>query len=433
MQSIEPIIASIRKEVQSAAVSSCDLNWRVDALYKQLQQTTLDQQNKEQVFSIAKDLYKLATEPPDLSCLESLCSCLLNLFYFCTWETSREKSARLARDLQKLTTPVSDTSKVAATKDNQTRHHTRSSTMNPMHVNMTTTKSPSKVPANSSSQQAHLLATEKRLTPPLTDVVVPNIGSRKPLKELEEQYDKASPMKVQLGMLEQNGYPHYRPIRGDGNCYYRAVMFGFLEQILLQGNKQRLHDLARLLSPLIQRTQSQDQQQKLLLFQQALVQWESVEALERDLNNKNNALDEAMVMFARMLLLQYLDQHKDKSIGDDMFTLGQRVAQAAYIEEGRFLDGDGLLNLSTQEIEQAYQVYKTKIGTFKEEAFGPLVQLGILGDLLGCQLILMQVTKWGASPLYNAKQGQEQVVLFFRPGHYDLLYPQDSNGSHTRK
>lgn len=37
---------------------------------------------------------------------------------------------------------------------------------------------------------------------------------------------------------------YYRRIRGDGNCYYRAVAYGYIEMIVLTRNSEALRDLS---------------------------------------------------------------------------------------------------------------------------------------------------------------------------------------------
>eukprot|EP00928_Gymnodinium_smaydae_P047736 TRINITY_DN31880_c0_g1_i1.p1 TRINITY_DN31880_c0_g1~~TRINITY_DN31880_c0_g1_i1.p1 ORF type:complete len:406 (-),score=83.15 TRINITY_DN31880_c0_g1_i1:101-1318(-) len=59
----------------------------------------------------------------------------------------------------------------------------------------------------------------------------PNVGERRPLSELEfEHRFNAGKVKKIQSLAEH--YSHWRPIRGDGNCYYRSVVFGVLERLL---------------------------------------------------------------------------------------------------------------------------------------------------------------------------------------------------------
>jgi hypothetical protein len=44
--------------------------------------------------------------------------------------------------------------------------------------------------------------------------------------------------------LNSQGFTHYRPIRGDGNCYYRSVSYQYIEMLVINKNVQALSDLA---------------------------------------------------------------------------------------------------------------------------------------------------------------------------------------------
>jgi hypothetical protein len=50
-------------------------------------------------------------------------------------------------------------------------------------------------------------------------------------------------MREQLVQLSQS-FPRWRRVRGDGNCYYRALMFGLCEHCLYK--PQRMRQLKKL-------------------------------------------------------------------------------------------------------------------------------------------------------------------------------------------
>lgn len=50
-------------------------------------------------------------------------------------------------------------------------------------------------------------------------------------------------MASQLG---DSGYCYYRPVRGDGNCYFRAVGIAYFEQLLVERHHYALRDLRNL-------------------------------------------------------------------------------------------------------------------------------------------------------------------------------------------
>jgi hypothetical protein len=43
--------------------------------------------------------------------------------------------------------------------------------------------------------------------------------------------------------LKEAGFSHWRGMRGDGNCYWRSAIFGFIEFLVISGNKEGLENL----------------------------------------------------------------------------------------------------------------------------------------------------------------------------------------------
>ena len=68
---------------------------------------------------------------------------------------------------------------------------------------------------------------------------VPNIGPREELGSLASEF-RFNPRFVQkVDRLGQRGYEGWRRVRGDGNCFYRAVGFGLLEQLVTAPQQSR--------------------------------------------------------------------------------------------------------------------------------------------------------------------------------------------------
>jgi len=65
---------------------------------------------------------------------------------------------------------------------------------------------------------------------------IPNVMPIQKLSHLAKQY-KSSFYKEAFETVEkEGGFGTYRAIRGDGNCYYRAVAFAYLERIFVFGS-----------------------------------------------------------------------------------------------------------------------------------------------------------------------------------------------------
>eukprot|EP00927_Polykrikos_kofoidii_P056466 TRINITY_DN50583_c0_g1_i1.p1 TRINITY_DN50583_c0_g1~~TRINITY_DN50583_c0_g1_i1.p1 ORF type:complete len:517 (+),score=91.00 TRINITY_DN50583_c0_g1_i1:71-1621(+) len=59
-----------------------------------------------------------------------------------------------------------------------------------------------------------------------------NMGPREPMKTLAAEFRYNEHFQRKVGWLARDGYVGWRRIRGDGNCFYRAVGFALLEQLV---------------------------------------------------------------------------------------------------------------------------------------------------------------------------------------------------------
>eukprot|EP00437_Effrenium_voratum_P016919 CAMPEP_0181447852 /NCGR_PEP_ID=MMETSP1110-20121109/26837_1 /TAXON_ID=174948 /ORGANISM="Symbiodinium sp., Strain CCMP421" /LENGTH=370 /DNA_ID=CAMNT_0023571981 /DNA_START=38 /DNA_END=1147 /DNA_ORIENTATION=- len=59
-----------------------------------------------------------------------------------------------------------------------------------------------------------------------------NLGRFEPLSTLKEEFKFNKSFGEKVSGLIEHGYKGWRRVRGDGNCFYRAVGFGLLEQIV---------------------------------------------------------------------------------------------------------------------------------------------------------------------------------------------------------
>ncbi|KAF8470219.1 peptidase C65 Otubain-domain-containing protein [Kalaharituber pfeilii] len=70
----------------------------------------------------------------------------------------------------------------------------------------------------------------------LPEVMDSLIGDLKSTKEIALEYANADPVYVKKTQALYPTYTHYRKIRGDGNCAWRAIAFGYFELLLRSGN-----------------------------------------------------------------------------------------------------------------------------------------------------------------------------------------------------
>ncbi|KKY36746.1 putative ubiquitin thioesterase [Diaporthe ampelina] len=70
------------------------------------------------------------------------------------------------------------------------------------------------------------------------EVEGPLLGDKTTITAITEQYAKADPVYVDKTIALPQTYSHYRPVRGDGNCGWRAIGFCYFELLIQQGSQE---------------------------------------------------------------------------------------------------------------------------------------------------------------------------------------------------
>jgi hypothetical protein len=187
-------------------------------------------------------------------------------------------------------------------------------------------------------------------------------------------------------------YSGWRPIRGDGNCYFRAVVFGFIENIIsntfegmtsctsLHVNSYELKSLAQQrrrysfghLVDLLTRVghcyhyeHEQDAHHRLLW---AVTQardgekWISVTEFENDILNSYTRLDQSLIRAIRYAAGSYILDHQEENLHG--ITLKEAILPSYP---------------TCRSLEEYCEEYVLRMGI---DAEGPLVDMGILFSLL---------------------------------------------------
>jgi ubiquitin thioesterase protein OTUB1 len=75
------------------------------------------------------------------------------------------------------------------------------------------------------------------------------VGEKTTIDAITHEYAKADPVYVEKTLTLPETYTHYRPIRGDGNCGWRAIGFAYFEKLIELGDQARIEgEVARLTS-----------------------------------------------------------------------------------------------------------------------------------------------------------------------------------------
>lgn len=155
-----------------------------------------------------------------------------------------------------------------------------------------------------------------------------NMGPREALSSLMEEFRFNPAIAEKVRRLEQRGYTGWRRIRGDGNCYYRSVGFGVLEQLVVAAGPRRLAHAAELVKRLS--TVSFVDEPLAAAHKELLERverlgcgagWEqprssdaeltSFGLLYRSLHDPQNGIDLALIRALRRLTADYMTKHAD--------------------------------------------------------------------------------------------------------------------------
>lgn len=208
-------------------------------------------------------------------------------------------------------------------------------------------------------------------------------------------------------------YSGFRKIGGDGNCYYRAVAFGLLEQLVLDGAYENFVVIRNILDTVtyaVGSTEAEYHAELMYLLSEAASgrAWSNTEQLQASFLAAASNIDAALVRACRNLLGNYLVTNEDELYND----LPLKVCILS-------------VNEDVTDMSAYCDKYVRRMG---EDAEGAFLELGLLPSLLrmGCvihnlDLSAQKEIECPYQPIHGDCLGMVHILL--RPGHYDLLYP----------
>jgi len=221
-------------------------------------------------------------------------------------------------------------------------------------------------------------------------------------------------------------YRGWRGVRGDGNCYYRAVGFGFIESLLCADPIARRKGLDHLLQVLVdvgrsyQYSHEIDGHKRLLCAVKRArdgLGWVTPQEFEADVVNSYTRIDQSLIRALRWAVADYLLCHQHDDLNGISLV-------------------DSILpsypGISTMQMYCDEWVLRMGV-----DAEGPLVDLGVLFTLLLCNCKMTILDRRSSVNLSVVSRSPEcsglcgdplaTIHLLYRPGHYDLLYSIDHN------
>jgi ubiquitin thioesterase protein OTUB1 len=219
-------------------------------------------------------------------------------------------------------------------------------------------------------------------------------------------YDKdTSPEYYQKALELSNRYSHIRKIRGDGNCFYRAVLTAVIERIL--NNRHELEPFTALCKSWRKRlldlsfpelTTGDFCDSMETLCESIKENLKTNEVLMDDLNQ--DGIANYYVAFLRLITSGYLRENETEYAG--------------FIEGGRTLD-----LYCIEEIEPMWKDC---------DHLSIIALVNALKTSLRIEYMdRSQAPSGGWHHDFSADGSEPKLYMLFRPGHYDLLYKKDQH------
>ena|GEM_PF-6352545 len=258
-----------------------------------------------------------------------------------------------------------------------------------------------------SSDQDSIESNRKRGLIPANDK---QVGVPRELTDIFK-YDDASPLQRAFGALEQD-YPGARTIRGDGNCYFRAVMYSVLEQAITASPGERWALLDILSVSMVELRESFDEhfdnpdfEAYLEAFHDKVMDardgqcWRTLDEFEADLRNPESEADRIMVAAARAFTAEYLNSNPEISA----FLVHDEIDTTLLFGED-----------ARDAVVDSFALYRA---------------LGIQGRLERIEIAQNGDAPQGTRSTMQHEEGgiglNIDVNILLKPGHYDLIYTRE--------
>ncbi|XP_047331392.1 OVARIAN TUMOR DOMAIN-containing deubiquitinating enzyme 1-like [Impatiens glandulifera] len=270
-------------------------------------------------------------------------------------------------------------------------------------------------------QQSAILAAEAEK--------IPFVGDKEPLSSLEAEYQSGSPILLEKIKVLSEQFDGIRRVRGDGNCFFRAFMFSYLEHILV----------------------SQDGAEVVRIKEKV----EECRNTLRCLGHPELTFEDYFELFLEQLdgVLQGNDapisfddlvaRSRDKTISDFIVMFFRFITSGEIRKRSEFFE-PFVLGMTNGTVEQFCKASVEPMGeesdhvhiTALSDTLGVAIRVEYLDQSIGYDRngggitvnhhdFIPNGNDDGASPPPPPAEVEHQkpfVTLLYRPGHYDVLY-----------
>ncbi|KAL7135226.1 hypothetical protein ABFS83_11G079100 [Erythranthe nasuta] len=256
---------------------------------------------------------------------------------------------------------------------------------------------------------------------------IPFVGDKEPLSSLADEYKSGNPIILEKIKVLTEQYAAVRRTRGDGNCFFRSFMFAYLEHILESQDRAEVDRI----------TASVEYCRKTLLsLGYAEFTFEDFFALFLEQLETVLSGPEASISHEELV-----ERSRDQSVSDYVVMFFRFITSGEIRNRSDFYEPfiQGLTNTSVE------QFCKSSVEPMGEES--DHVHITAISDALGVAIRIVYldrscddkgsvtVNHHDFSPVArdptnanininnNSQPIKPFINLLYRPGHYDILYP----------
>ena len=253
---------------------------------------------------------------------------------------------------------------------------------------------------------------------PLTYLIESKFSMNKEkIKEINDKYNSLKPFIC-----------NYRTINGDGNCFYRAVMFRYLEILILN---EKIDDLRNVINDVVNSFKSEELKKRRIINNSDVkpeLTFKILILIESLLNNKQKEkaheilvksfstcrkFDYAIILYFRYILYDYIKKNENKVyLKSFPIKIGNLLPSQYETNEGEFL------------FDSFYEYYLLKFYTFAEKIIIYLTPL-VLGIELNIIIFednddeIVKKFRWEGNSNLNVN---DVISLVISKNHYEIIY-----------
>ena len=229
-------------------------------------------------------------------------------------------------------------------------------------------------------------------------------------------------------LLNQDIFKH-RTIYGDGNCFYRSVLFSYLEQLILFKElntiKNFIFDVKAFLysnavQDICQRLDNPPKFDRLLIVRVLVLVYLGVKnnkiketySLYVKAFNNLKLFDEGLIMYLRFCLFRYIKENENKLYSKEFaIKIGNLLPEQFETKDGKFLFND------------FYYKFLLKPGKLAEKIIIYMTPYVLCSKL---EVVMFEMeTDWRKSFGFVGEKNTNNnlnTVIIYLPGHYELIY-----------